>query len=71
MANDGFTSAISRDWERREVLESVALDIVRLGAFLNSFARGAESRLAALSGRLETLERAFECAAAAAHHGVS
>lgn len=55
-----LAAVISRDWERREVLESVALDILRLGNFLNAFARGAESRLAALGGRLQTLERAVE-----------
>ncbi|GJP31484.1 hypothetical protein CLOM_g12479 [Closterium sp. NIES-68] len=49
--------AVQADWENREFVESLRLNIHRIYTFVNEFEASAKGRLAALSSKLTTLER--------------
>mmetsp|Transcript_26767 Transcript_26767/g.58766 ORF Transcript_26767/g.58766 Transcript_26767/m.58766 type:complete len:91 (+) Transcript_26767:128-400(+) len=49
--------AVRQDWEQREFTQSIQLGVTQLTAFLNDFDSATRGRLAALSGKLEQIER--------------
>jgi len=59
-------SHIQRDWEQREMIENVTVNIKKIAEFLNKFELSTRYRLAKLNERLTTLERQMEYLEAAA-----
>jgi len=59
-------SHVQRDWEQREMIENVTVNIKKIADFLNKFELSTRYRLAKLNERLSTLERQMEYLEAAA-----
>ena len=57
---------IAKDWENREIIEVVQLNVLQIAAFLNKFDTSVRSKLAVINGKLTKLERAIELCEAAA-----
>ena len=51
---------VHQDWENREFVESVQLNILRITQFLNEFDNTVRYRLAKMNGRIATLKRTLE-----------
>ena len=49
-----------KDWENREILEVVQLNVLQIAAFLNKFDNSVRTKLSLLSEKLAKLERAIE-----------
>ncbi|CAI6007753.1 unnamed protein product [Closterium sp. NIES-65] len=49
--------AVQADWDNREFVESLRLNIHRIYTFVNDFEASAKGRLAALNSKLTSLER--------------
>lgn len=58
----GVTSveSIGRDWENREFVETVKLNILAIVRFLNTFDSSARYKLSRINEKLNTLERTLE-----------
>ncbi|CAO2828715.1 unnamed protein product [Amaranthus hypochondriacus] len=52
--------AVQADWENREFISHISLNIRRLFDFLVQFEATTKSKLAALNEKLDTLERRLE-----------
>lgn len=51
---------IQKDWEQREVLENVTVNIKKIAEFLNKFETSTRFRLAKINEKLTQLERQME-----------
>jgi len=51
---------IQKDWEQREVLENVTVNIKKIAEFLNKFDTSTRYRLAKINEKLTSLERQME-----------
>ena len=58
-------AAIQRDWQNRELVEIVQLNILHIATFLNNFDKSARFKLASLNEKLNKLERSLEYCEAA------
>lgn len=59
--------AIQRDWQTREFVEVVKLNLLQIVHFLNKFDQSARFKLSRINEKLHTLERTLEfCEAASA-----
>jgi len=54
------SAKMHQDWENREFVESVQLNILRITQFLNQFDNSVRYRLAKMNGRIATLKRSLE-----------
>jgi len=57
---------IQKDWEVREIVEVVQLNVLQIASFLSRFDNSVRSKLSALNEKLTRLERALELCEAAA-----
>jgi len=55
MADKG-KSHIQRDWEQREFIETIVVNVKKVSEFLNRFDMSARYQLACINERLSTLE---------------
>ncbi|PRP79013.1 component of scar regulatory complex [Planoprotostelium fungivorum] len=60
-----MTSHIQKDWEQRELVENVTVNIKKIVEFLNKFDASTRYRLAKINEQLTTLERQMEYVEAA------
>jgi hypothetical protein len=51
---------IQKDWEVREIVEVVQLNVLQITSFLGKFDNSVRSKLSALNEKLTKLERALE-----------
>ena len=56
---------IQKDWEVREIVEVVQLNVMQIASFLNRFDNSVRSKLSTLNEKLTRLERALELCEAA------
>lgn len=54
------TAPIQQDWETREIVEVVQLNVLQIATFLNQFDTSIRSKLSVLNDKLTKLERALE-----------
>jgi len=54
------SGAVQKDWETREVVEIVQLNVVQIVSFLNQFDNSVRSKLSLLHEKLTRLERSVE-----------
>jgi hypothetical protein len=59
------SSAIQNDWQNRELIEIIQLNILQVATFLNQFDLSMRSKLAGLNEKLNKLERSLEYCEAA------
>ncbi|KAF5738051.1 protein BRICK 1 [Tripterygium wilfordii] len=52
--------AVQADWENREFISHISLNVRRLSEFLVQFEATTKSKLASLNEKLDTLERRLE-----------
>ncbi|KMZ73118.1 Protein BRICK 1 [Zostera marina] len=52
--------AVQADWDNREFISHISLNVRRLFDFLVQFESTTKSKLASLNGKLDTLERRLE-----------
>ena len=57
MADELTTQDIQEDWKRREFLEIVQLNIMKIVQFLNEFDSSVRERLGRLNSKLNQIER--------------
>ena len=57
---NGTTSALQQDWDDREFVEVVHLNMVKIANFLNNFDITVRTKIASLNERLSKLERTVE-----------
>ncbi len=60
-----MSSVIQNDWQNRELIEVIQLNIVQVANFLNQFDLSMRSKLAGLNEKLNKLERSLEYCEAA------
>ena len=60
-----MSAPIQRDWETREIVEVVQLNVLQIASFLNEFDISVRSKLSSLNEKLTKLERALELCEAA------
>eukprot|EP01040_Poterioochromonas_malhamensis_P014559 gene14559-16122_t len=58
--NGASVSAIQQDWNDREFIEIVQLNIIKTAAFLNEFDITIRSRISQLNEKLSKLERSVD-----------
>ena len=59
------SAAIRKDWDSRELVEVIQLNILQVASFLNQFDMSMRYKLATLNEKLNKLERSLEhCEAA-------
>lgn len=58
------TAAVQRDWENRELVEALRLQVKALATFVSDFDSVSRGKLAALNDRLTRMERTVERAEA-------
>eukprot|EP00898_Chlorokybus_atmophyticus_P005491 jgi/Chlat1/5943/Chrsp4S06417 len=51
------TAAVQQDWDNRAFNERLQLQVVKIGHFVADFEASTRRRLAAMNGKLESLER--------------
>jgi hypothetical protein len=59
------SEAIRKDWESRELVEVIQLNILQVASFLNQFDMSMRYKLATLNEKLNKLERSLEYCEAA------
>eukprot|EP00613_Pedinella_sp_CCMP2098_P004906 CAMPEP_0171594628 /NCGR_PEP_ID=MMETSP0990-20121206/806_1 /TAXON_ID=483369 /ORGANISM="non described non described, Strain CCMP2098" /LENGTH=89 /DNA_ID=CAMNT_0012155361 /DNA_START=13 /DNA_END=282 /DNA_ORIENTATION=- len=60
-----YSSAIQRDWNNRDFIETIQLNILQIAEFLNDFERATKTKLANVNEKMSKLERTIEYAEAA------
>lgn len=60
-----FSSAIQRDWNNRDFVETIQLNILQISEFLNEFERSTKTKLASVNEKMSKLERTIEYCEAA------
>lgn len=63
------SAAVQRDWETREIVEVVQLNVLQIASFLNQFDISVRSKLSTLNEKLSKLERALELCEAGSRIG--
>lgn len=65
-----MSAAVQRDWESREIIEVVQLNVLQIASFLNQFDISVRSKLSTLNEKLAKLERALELCEAGSRVGL-
>jgi chromosome 3 open reading frame 10 len=61
MSSDSVSSTtVQSDWSRREVAESIQMQILKMTEFLNKFHLSTRHRLSTINERINTLERTLD-----------
>jgi peptide subunit release factor RF-3 len=64
MNSQSTTKLVNEDWQNREILELVTLNLVQVVSFVNKFDASAREKLSRLNEKLTKLERSLEMAEA-------
>ena len=64
MNSQSTTKLVNEDWQNREILELVTLNLVQVVSFVNKFDASAREKLSQLNEKLTKLERSLEMAEA-------
>ena len=60
MTDSTVAGRVHSDWENREFIESIQMNVLHIVQFLNRFDNATRYRLARVNERLSALERALE-----------
>jgi chromosome 3 open reading frame 10 len=60
-----YSTAIQRDWNNRDFVETIQLNVLQIAEFLNEFERSTKTKLASVNEKMSKLERTIEYCEAA------
>mmetsp|Transcript_25986 Transcript_25986/g.75786 ORF Transcript_25986/g.75786 Transcript_25986/m.75786 type:complete len:94 (+) Transcript_25986:24-305(+) len=57
---DGYSAAVQRDWNSRDFVETIELNVLQIANFLNEFEKSTKYKLAKVNEKMSKLERTIE-----------